>query len=258
MSSAHIGERLTQLRAMLAAESLVPNDWPPTLLARKAGVSRAAYTRLESTGRGSTDVVTAVLHFYQSMGFNLAWVLTPDNSAIPVEGFRDIFQDEKLPRAREPLTSLHRLLQPVMAGLDADQSLSPDALRQLLTKVRQGVLHALNHLLPPRRLVLSEADLRAYQRQLPPVRAQSAGWHSASLYTVPYHYYEAGDSLPRCGDPVSYLAYDPGPEEVSNSDKCGACRDRVSAPWPAAPVAGSPPPGARCAPGPQGGCAAPG
>ena len=29
------------------------------------------------------------------MGYNLAWVLIPDNADIPVEGFRDIFQDEK-------------------------------------------------------------------------------------------------------------------------------------------------------------------
>jgi hypothetical protein len=228
MNSSHTGERLTRLRAMLAAESLVPDAWPRTLLARKAGVSLAAYTRLESTGRGSTEVLTAVLHFYQDMGFNLAWVLTPDNADIPVQGFRDIFQDEKLPRARQPLTDLHRLLQPVMAGLDAGQSLPPDALRQLLTQVRQGVLHALNHLLPPRRLVLSEADLRTFQRQLPPVRAQSTGWRSAALFTVPYHYYETGDSLPRCGDAVSYLAYDPGPEDVSNSNKCGACQRLLS------------------------------
>jgi hypothetical protein len=228
MNSVPIGERLTQLRAMLAAESLVHNDWSPALLARKAGVSRAAYTRLESTGRGSTDVLAAVLNFYQSMGFNLAWVLTPDNANIPVQGFRDIFEAEKLPQARQPLSDLHRLLQPVMAGLDADQSLTPDALRQLLTQVRQGVLHALNHLLPPRRLVLSEADLRAFQRQLPPVRAQSTGWRSAALYTVPYHYYEVGDSLPRCGELVSYLAYDPGLEEVSDSLKCGACKHLLS------------------------------
>jgi hypothetical protein len=224
MSSVNIGERLCQLRAMMAAESLVPNAWPRTQLARKAGVSLAAYTRLESTGRGSTEVVTAVLHFYQGRGFNLAWVLTPDNANIPVQGFRDIFEDEKMPQARQPLSDLHRLLQPVMAGLDAGQSLPPEALGPLLTQIRQGVLHALNHLLPPRRLVLSEADLRAFQRLLPPVRAQSTGWHSAALYTVPYHHYEVGDSLPLCGELVSYLAYDPGLEEVSNSLKCGACK----------------------------------
>jgi hypothetical protein len=228
MDSVHIGERLFQLREMMAAESLVPDAWPRTLLARKAGVSLAAYTRLESTGRGSTEVVTAVLHFYQGMGFNLAWVLTPNNADIPIQGFHDIFQDEKLPQAKQPMTNLHRLLQPVMAGLDAGQSLPPDALRPLLMQVRQGVLHALNHLLPPRQLVLSEADLRAFQRQLPPVRAQSTGWRSAALYKVPYHCYEAGDFLPRCGDPISYLAYDPGLEEVSNRLKCGACQHLLS------------------------------
>ncbi|UPL51398.1 hypothetical protein [Hymenobacter sublimis] len=241
MNSVHIGERLTQLRAMLAAEALASGAWPRTRLAREAEVSLAALTRLENTGRGSTEVLTAVLHFYQGMGFNMAWVLTPDNADIPLQGFRDIFQDEKLPRARQPLSDLHRLLQPVMAGLDAGQSPSADALRPLLMQVRQGVLHALNHLLPPRRLVLSEADLRAFQRQLPPVRAQSSGWRSASLYTVPYHYYEAGDSLPRCGDPVSYLAYDPGLaeastlEKTSDSDKCGACKHRLSMASSAAP-----------------------
>ncbi|TPG58000.1 hypothetical protein [Hymenobacter nivis] len=224
MSAVNIGERLTQLRAMLAAESLVPGAWPRTRLAREAGVSPAALTRLESTGRGSMDVLAAVLHFYQGMGVNMAWVLTPDNADIPVQKPRDTFQDEKLPRARQPLTNLHRLLQPVMAGLDAGQSLPPEALRPLLTQVRQGVLHALNHLLPPRRLVLREADLRALQRQLPPVRAQSTGWRAAALYAVPYHCYEAGDFLPRCGDPVSYLAHDPGPEEVSPGDQCSACQ----------------------------------
>ncbi|MGI4736842.1 MAG: hypothetical protein ACRYG7_16860 [Janthinobacterium lividum] len=229
MSAVDIGERLTQLRAMLAAESLVPGT-PASraLLARKAGVSLAAFTRLESTGRGSTEALTAVLHFYQSMGFNPAWVLTPDNADIPVQRFRDTFQDEKLPRAGQPLTNLHRLLQPVLAGLDACQSLPPEALRPLLTQVRQGVLHALNHLLPPQRLVLSEANLRALQRQLPPVRAQSTGWRAAALYAAPHHCYEAGDFLPRCGDPVFYLAYDPGPEEVSPSNQCGACQRSLS------------------------------
>lgn len=91
-------------------------------------------------------------------------MLTPDNANIPVRGFRDIFENEKLPHAKQPLSALHRLLQPVMAGLDAGQSLPPETLPSLLTQVRQGVLHALNHLLPPRRLVLSESDLRTFQR----------------------------------------------------------------------------------------------
>jgi|GEM_PF-2073613 len=227
MNSVHIGDRLLQLRAMMAAESLVPDDWPRTLLARETGVPLAALTRLEKTGRGSTEVLTAVLRFYQDRGVNLAWVLAPDNTDIPMHGFRDIFQDEKIPQAREPLANLHQLLQPVQAELGAGQLLTPESLRSLLTQVQQGILHALKHLLPPRRLVLSEVDLRAYQRLLPPVRAQSAGWRSASLYTVPYHYYGAGESLPRCGDAISYLAYDPGVKEVSTSGKCARCQLEV-------------------------------
>lgn len=149
MNSVNLGERLFQFRAIMAAESLVPDDWPRALLAREAGVPLAALTRLERTGRGSADVLAAVLRFYQDRGFNLAWVLTPDNGDIPLRGFRDIFQDEKLPQVREPLASLHRLLQPAAAALDAGQVPTPDALRSLLRQAQQGILHALMHLLPP-------------------------------------------------------------------------------------------------------------
>ena len=144
-----------------------------------------------------------------------------------MRGFRDVFQDENLLQAQEPLTRLHRLMPSVMTELDAGQSLTPEDLRALL--VQEGILHALTHLVPPRRLVLSEADLREYQRRLPPVRASSAGWRSAALYTVPYHHYEMGETLPRCVDHVSYLAYDPGAKEVSTSYKCGVCQHRGSA-----------------------------
>ena len=48
----------------------------------------------------------------------------------------------------------------------------------------------------------------------------------------PYHYYEAGEALPRCGDAVSYLAYDSGLEEISDSDKCGTCRYQASKAFP--------------------------
>jgi len=179
---------------------------------------------LEKTGAGTAPTLAAVLACYQDAGVNLAWVLALDNTDIPLRGFRDVFQDEKLMQAQEPLTRLHRLLPPVMTELDAGQTLAPEAVRALLLQIQQGILHALTHLVPPRRLVLSEADLREYQRRLPPVRASSAGWRSAALYSVPYHYYEAGETLPRCGDHVSYLAYDAGVKDVSTSDKCGICQ----------------------------------
>ena len=152
-----------------------------------------------------------------------------DNEDIPFYGFRDIFQEEPLPQVRKPLAALHRLLQPVMAELDAGQHLTPHAVHTLLTQVRRGLLHALKYLLPARRLLEGATDLRAFQRVLPPVPAQVAGWRPAALYTVPYHYYEAGESLPRCGDTFSYLAYDPGLTHFSDSLKCGACRRQLGA-----------------------------
>ncbi|SFQ82138.1 hypothetical protein [Hymenobacter arizonensis] len=241
MSSLLLGERLAHLRTALAEEALFPAAYTQASVAHAAGVSAAALGRLETAGTGTAASLAAVLAHYQNQGVNLAWVLVPDNTDVPIHGFRDVFEDEAVPRARQPLATLHRLLQPVMAALDAGQPLPSGALRPLLTQVQEGILHALTHLLPPRRLVLSETDLRAYQRQLPPVHAQSDGWRSAALHAVPRHYYDAGGGLPRCGDPVSYLAYDPGPQAGPDATQCRACRDSVSAPLPAAPVAGSPP-----------------
>lgn len=227
MSSVLLGERLTLLRTTQAKESVIPAFYTRASVAHVAGVSADALARLEKTGGGTTATLAAVLRHYQNEGINLAWVLEPDNTDIPLYGFRDILQYEKLPQAREPIADLHRLLQPVMVGLGAGQELTPHDVHTLLTQVQREVLHALKHLLPPRRLVQGEADLRAFQRVLPPVPASSSGWRPASLYTVPYHYYEAGESLPQCGEEVSYLAYDPGAMDCSDSLKCGKCRHQV-------------------------------
>ena len=228
MNSAALGERLTQLRLALAAEMHFPAKQSRARVAHVAGVSPAALARLEKTGAGTAATLAAVLACYQEAGVNLAWVLAPDNDDIPMRGYRDVFQDQKLLQAQEPLTRLHRLLPSTMSELNAGRTLAPEALRALLVQVQECILHALTHLVPPRRLVLSEADLREYQRRLPPVRASSDGWRSAALYTVPYHYYEADETLPQCGEPVSYLAYDPGPQEASTSIQCGACKHQLS------------------------------
>ncbi|MFD2717151.1 helix-turn-helix domain-containing protein [Hymenobacter monticola] len=237
MSSVHLGERLTQLRTTLAAEALRPASYTRASVAHAAGVSADALARLEKEGGGTATTLAAVLRHYQHKGVNLAWVLEPDNTEIPLYGFRDIFQDDPLPRARKPLAALHRLLHPVLTELDAGQQLTPHATHALLTQVGHGIRHALQHLLPRRGLLHGKADWRTYQRVLPPVPAQSAGWRPAALFAVPAHYYEAGESLPRCGDVASYLAHDPGGKKVANRDKCGACQHQLSrSPSPSLPL----------------------
>jgi len=226
MPAPPLGERLRQLRTTLAEEAFDSKAWPRARVAREAGVSGAALARLEDTGNSTAANLSALLRFYQDQGFNLAWVLTPDNEGIPLHAFRDIFEDEAHREAGYQLNRVHQLLQP-SAALEAGQQLTPEALRPLLEQVQRGIHQALVHLLPPIRLVLSAADLIEYQRRLPPVRAAAAGWRSAAVHVVPYHYYEAGESLPRCGIPAYYLTYDPGLELVSDSIKCPYCRAQV-------------------------------
>jgi hypothetical protein len=228
MASVLLGERLTQLRTTLAKESVLPAFYTRASVAHAAGVSADALARLEKEGGGTATTLAAVLRHYQHKGVNLAWVLEPDNTEVPLYGFRDIFQDDPLPRARKPLAALYRLLHPVMAELDAGQELTPHAVHALLTQVGHGIRHALQYLLPRRGLLQGKADWRTYQRLLPPVPAQSAGWRPAALFAVPAYYYEAGESLPRCGDVASYLAHDPGQKKVTDRDKCRACRSRGS------------------------------
>ena len=227
MLTTPLGERLCQLRTTLAEEDFDPKAWPRARVAREAGVSDAALARLENTGRSTADSLAAVLRFYQDQGFNLAWVLAPDNEGIPLHAFRDIFEEEAQQEAGYQLNRVHHLLQPAAAALDAGQPPTPEALRSLLEEAQRGIHQALVRLLPPIRLVLSAADLKEYQRRLPPVRAAAAGWRSAAIHVVPYHYYEAGESIPRCGSPAYYLTYDLRLERVSNSSKCPYCRAQV-------------------------------
>lgn len=222
-----LGERLAQLRTVLAADPLCPAPGSRKEVARAAGLTPAALARLEESSAGTAASLATVLAYYQELGVNLAWVLVPDNADVPLHAFRDVHLNEKLVESGHALEDLRRLLRPAAAALAAGQPPTAEALGTLLEQVQRGIHRALVHVLPPIRLVESAADLRAYQRRLPPVPAASAGWRSQALHVAPYHYYEAGESLPRCGVPAYYLTYEAGPENPSVSIKCLRCRAHV-------------------------------
>lgn len=225
LPAALLGERLTQLRTVLAAhDPLYPQMWLRPAVARAAGLSPAALARLEKTGTGTAISLATVLAYYQELGVNLAWVLVPDNAAVPFFAFRDVFQDEKVREVGYALEALGQRLQLAAAGGEGS---TPGGVGPFLEQVQQAVHGARVNLLPPLRLVESAADLRAYQRRLPPVLATSAGWRSCGLVTIPYHYYEAGESVPRCGTEAEYLTYEAGPRNPSDSIKCLFCRSLV-------------------------------
>ncbi|GAA4459255.1 hypothetical protein GCM10023189_32640 [Nibrella saemangeumensis] len=81
MIEALVAQRLVSLRSHLS-ERLGTNL---TLIdaAERAGIPPYKMQRLES-GKGSWETLITVLTFYRSQGYNLDWILLPDNSNAPM------------------------------------------------------------------------------------------------------------------------------------------------------------------------------
>jgi hypothetical protein len=75
-----IGRRLTQLRSELAGDG--ETAWPQVRLAEAVGLSTNQVARLEQSGAGSVEAFVTVLLFYNSRGYNLNWIMRPDNSTV--------------------------------------------------------------------------------------------------------------------------------------------------------------------------------
>lgn len=231
MYSVNLGERLTFLRSIMGSDDLDLEVWSRTRLAREAQVPLAALTRLEKTGGGTAATLAALLHFYQGQGFNVAWVLAPDNAQVPYRVFQDAFVDMRTQEATHVLVDLRRLVQLPATDLRIGNESSPEGQHPLLAQIREGIHRALGYLLPRIALIESEGDFRQFQRVMPPVAATAAGWRSAAVHVPPYHYYDADSSLPRCGVPLYYLQFDKEPTDPSNSIKCYGCAHDIGEAW---------------------------
>jgi transcriptional regulator with XRE-family HTH domain len=75
-----IGQRLAELRKTLAADS--GQDLPQTKLAQELNVTQDVVYRLEK-GTGSIENLTKILLYYHHKGYNMLWVLVPDNEDLP-------------------------------------------------------------------------------------------------------------------------------------------------------------------------------
>ncbi len=224
MSSASIGKRLTHLRAILAAQSSNPNEWSRANLARTTDLSPAVVARLEKSGTGTAANLMALLEFYQCQGFNLAWILASDEERVPLYAFQDAFQCADVTESCDHLSRLRQRVQEFGANNEPDQ----EAVDNLLRFVQERTHQALVHLLPRIRYLDSESDLQVYQRHLPPVAAASAGWRSRSIHLLPLHYYDAGESVPRCGVPYYYLTYETMPLRFPGSGACPFCEQQLA------------------------------
>lgn len=224
-----LGERLTQLRAYMAAtETFTPSQWSRAAVAREAQLSDAELNRLENVGTGTATSLAALLHFYQGRGVNLAWILTPDNGDLLLHALQQEFPDEAIAEAVGPLRTLQKILQAVAAALAAGQTPHPQALHALVEQVQVGISRTIGYLDPPNPWQPGEADLAESKRLSPAVRAAVTGWYIPKAHAITSHHYAAGESTPRCGSRFDYLESGQGAASPSQGLRCFFCLSRLT------------------------------
>lgn len=75
-----IGKRLVMLRDELAGPG--EDSWSQAKLAEESGLSRNVIARLEQTFSGSIEVCLTILFFFHRRGYNISWIILPDNSMV--------------------------------------------------------------------------------------------------------------------------------------------------------------------------------
>lgn len=99
-----IGQRIAELRITLSNDTGV--KWSQPKLAKELGVTQDIIYRLEQ-GSGSMDNLVKVLLFYHTKGFDLFWMIAPDNSAIPK--YRQITEQSTLNENSELVKALEKM-----------------------------------------------------------------------------------------------------------------------------------------------------
>lgn len=76
-----IGRRLAFLRKDLSSSS-GSEDWSQGRVGKATGLTQNGVMRLENSGHGSLEGLVKMLLFYYKHGYNLNWILAPDNTTL--------------------------------------------------------------------------------------------------------------------------------------------------------------------------------
>lgn len=76
----YVGERFEELRATLYRDS--GEKWSQTKLATHLDLTQNIIYRLEQ-GSGSLENLVQVMLFFHAKGFDLFWMIAPDNTSLP-------------------------------------------------------------------------------------------------------------------------------------------------------------------------------
>src|SRR5687768_16734604 len=80
MNKSLIGKRLSLIRDELA--SLGEDAWTQGRVAAETGLTLNQVARLEQSAAGSIEGLVCLLLFYHDRGYNISWILLPDNSPV--------------------------------------------------------------------------------------------------------------------------------------------------------------------------------
>lgn len=150
-------------------------------------------------------------------------MLASDDEQVPLYAFRDAFQCADVTESCDHLVRLRKLVQQFRAAGQPDH----EGLDKLLSSILERTHQSLVHLLPRVHKIGSEVNLHVYHQYLPPVAAASAGWRSRSIHHLPLHYYDAGETVPRCGVPSYYLTYETAPTRILSGLGCPFCEQQL-------------------------------
>lgn len=103
-----IGKRLAQLRDELAGPG--EDAWTQDRLAEATGLTRNMIARLEQSCSGSIESCMTLLIFYHQRGYNLSWIVLPDNSAVSKMAISDASKAVDVQLVRSKLQELREML----------------------------------------------------------------------------------------------------------------------------------------------------
>lgn len=74
-----IGKRLAFLRKEISSGK---EDWSQGKVGKAVDMTQNSIMRLENTGHGSLEGLLKLVLFYHARGYNLNWILAPDNTTL--------------------------------------------------------------------------------------------------------------------------------------------------------------------------------
>ncbi|MDF7815115.1 hypothetical protein [Hymenobacter sp. YC55] len=114
MNRNQIGKRLSIIRDELARPG--EDAWTQGRVAAETGLTLNQVARLEQSAAGSIEGLVTLLLFYHGKGYNISWVLLPDNSGTSKLA---LSENTKTVSSREVINKLNKLKGDLSKDVDA-------------------------------------------------------------------------------------------------------------------------------------------